>query len=209
MRDGVGSGFSGVGHRVGRGLRCQCNRVLLWGAEVALLEIAHHISREQEWHAHVAGLEYRVSKLLELSRGYCRVVGKAGKHTARKPASGVRRAFGVGVIVEVGRQAAAFKAAGNNRVVQPYLQLDSADLLWCGPMEDDAAHLTQLLAIQVESDEWEWERERAAAGHDPPHMTNALPGQGDANHPDAEYRDRTEHDSQPVVSHRFRLPENG
>jgi hypothetical protein len=101
---------------------------------------------------------------------------------------------------------AALEAARQHGVLQLDLELDRRDAFGRVTEQHHLVHAAEPLPIELERHKRDWERNRAAAFDHPPNPTDALPCKSDPDHAYGEDCQRAERDSQPVVSHRFRLP---
>ena len=110
------------------------------------------------------------------------------------------------VLIEVGGQPAPCQSACDSRIAVPYLELHCRDLLRRFAQQDHSAHGAELLTIQVERNERQGNADGAAAFDHVPNPTDALLCQSDTDHTYGEDGHRTETNSQPIVSHKFRLP---
>jgi len=156
-------------------------------------EIVYHVIREQKRDAHISGLKGCAPKLLKSRSGVSNV--NAGEDARGKVPLLDADSSGSAVLVEGCNEAATFQPAGHGRITHLGLQLHRGDPFRGFPHEDDAAHVSQPLAVEAERNESQWERNRPAALHHMLDVSHPLPGQGDADHPNREYCQCPEPDS--------------
>ena len=173
--------------------------------EIAGFQIINHIVRKQERHAHISGLKDRSPKLLEPRHGISSVNTREharGRRPCVDPHSSLLM-----ISIEVGGQATPLQSTGNDRISQLHLQLHRGNLLGRIPQHDHSADFTQFLIVELEGNKGQREGDRTTALNYSSHPADPLARKTDPDHPDRKYCRSAQSDSQPVVSHKFRLPD--